>query len=371
MVRQQPAKKYETIKMIIGIADSLTLFFVLLVFVFSGYSIVLRNYLFPFSSNPYLRLLLFSAILGGGLGLISFPFQYFGGFRLEKRYNLTEQSFVSWLWEKVKAALVGLVLAVPLLLIFYYFLLNYPQTWWFWLAVVLFFFSVFLGRIAPQVIFPLFYKFEPLDDETLLQRMRTLANKVGFKLEGIYRFNLSKTTKKANAAFTGLGKSKRIILGDTLLDNLTVDEIEAIFAHEAGHYVHKHILIGILTATAGSFLSLYLAAVTYRYLVSSLQLNGLADLAALPLLSLILSVIAFLLNPLNNILSRYHERQADLYALRNCSDPQAFISGMQKLSALNLIDRKPHPVVEFLFHSHPSIDKRIAFAEAFIRENRG
>ena len=363
------AKHYEKIKLIISITDSLLVFIALLAFVCSGASSTLRNLINGIAQNPYLRLLLFSAAVGTGMALISFPFQFYSGYLMEKRYGLSPQSFASWLWEKTKTALVGLVVAVPLLLALYYFLLNYPQSWWLWLGAVLFFFSVFLGRIAPQVIFPLFYKFEPLDDQTLLQRMQSLADKVGFKLEGIFRFNLSKTTHKANAALTGLGKSKRIILGDTLLENFSTDEIEAVFAHEAGHFAHNHLLKGIITGTFTSFFSLYIGAVLYQAAVTYWQFNGQSDLAALPLLSLILSIISFILNPLSNALSRRHERQADLYALKHSSKPAAFISAMRKLSEINLIDRTPHPLVELLFHSHPSIEKRVAAAYEYIQQN--
>ena len=369
MSKIHSAKHYEKIKLIISISDSLLVFFVLLIFVFSGFSMMLRNWISGIVQNPYIRLLLFSAVVGTAMTLISFPFRFYSGYRMEKRYNLSPQSFASWLWEKTKALLVGLVIGVPLLLAFYYFLSNYPQSWWFWLGLVLFFFSVFLGRIAPQVIFPLFYKFEPLDDQALLQRMQRLADKVGFKLEGIFRFNLSKTTHKANAALTGLGKSKRIILGDTLLKNFNIDEIEAVFAHEAGHFAHKHLIKGILSGTFTSFFSLYIGAVLYQMAVTRWQFNGQADLAALPLLSLILSVISFILNPISNALSRHHERQADLYALKHSSNPAAFITAMRKLSEINMIDRTPHPLVEILFHSHPSVEKRVAAAEEYIQQN--
>ncbi|HID40367.1 MAG TPA: M48 family peptidase [Calditrichaeota bacterium] len=371
MTETQSAKRYESVKLILSLADSLLVLFTLLAFVVSGYSLTLRNWVVGSVQNPYIRLLLFSAVIGLGIALLSFPFQFYSSYWMEKRYNLSQQSFTSWIWEKTKAALVGLILAVPLLLVFYYFLLKYPQSWWLWLGLVLFFFSVFLGRIAPQVIFPLFYKFEPLNDESLLHRMQALANSVGFKLEGIFRFNLSKTTNKANAALTGLGKSKRIILGDTLLENFTMDEIEAVFAHEAGHFAHNHLIIGIVTATFTSFFSLYLGALLYQKAVVHGQFYGQADLAALPLLSIILSVISFILNPLTNALSRYHERQADLFALKHSSNPEAFISAMRKLSEMNLIDRTPHPVVEVLFHSHPPIKKRMAMAEKYIQQNRG
>ncbi len=236
------------------------------------------------------------------------------------------------------------------------------------MASVLFVFSVVIGRIAPQVIFPLFYKFELINDEDIVKRMKNLAKKGRFALSGVYRFNMSKTTKKANAAFTGLGKSKRIIIGDTLLDKFSIDEIEAVFAHEAGHYVHKHILIGIITGTLSSYITLYAAHLIYQYSIIKMGYQSPDDLAAILLLSIILTVISFITMPLFNALSRRHEYQADRYALQNSSNPQAFITSMQKLSKTNLTDKSPHPLVEFLFHAHPSTEKRIQAAEGEIED---
>ena len=227
----------------------------------------------------------------------------------------------------------------------------------------MFLFSVVIGRIAPLVIFPLFYKFEKLDDPGLLQRMEKLAKDGKFKLEGVYRFNMSKTTKKANAAFTGLGKSKRIILGDTLIEKFTQDEIESVFAHEVGHFVHKHLMIGVITGTISSYLSLFVAYKIYEAILNPIGYTGQADLAALPLLSLILTIISLVVSPLMNISSRRHERQADHYALEHSSVPIAFLTALKKLGETNLADESPHPVIEFLFHSHPSISRRLQFAK--------
>ncbi len=168
-----------------------------------------------------------------------------------------------------------------------------------------------------------------------------------------------------------MGKSRRIILGDTLLDEFTTDEIEAVFAHEVGHFVHGHLTKGIIRSTVLSFVSLFLAAQLYTALLSEMGFYGVSDLAALPLLSLIFSLFALITVPLENNISRRYERQADNYALQNSMQARAFISAMQKLSAMNLSDKEPHPWVEFLFHSHPSIKSRIEAAKKWIAESGG
>lgn len=359
----QKAKKYEKIKLGLSLFSTILSITVLVLFVVLGYASLLRDLVAVWFDNLYLQLLTFLFCIGAGYSVVSFPLSYFGGFWLEHHYNLSNQTFAGWIWERTKGFLVGIVLGVPILLIFYYFLLNYPETWWFWTATVLFFFSVILGKIAPHVIMPLFYKFEKLDDENLLTRMQNLAKKGKFALEGVYKFNMSKTTNKANAAFTGLGKSKRIIMGDTLLEKFDADEIESVFAHEVGHYAHKHIIQGVIVGTISSYISLYIAYLAYNIIVAYFGYKGVADLAALPVLSLIITVISLITAPLTNMLSRANERQADSFALKNSSNPHAFINALKKLAESNLADPSPHPLVEFLFHSHPSIEKRIKYAE--------
>jgi STE24 endopeptidase len=364
MANQQKAKQYERLHLILSLSETVLSLLLVIYFVVSGLSSTLDDLVSTWSSNPYVQLIVFLGIAGGSFSVILFPFSFISGFWLEHRYGLSNQTLFQWLWEKAKASMVGLVLFLPVVIVFYYFLRSYPDTWWIWTATILFLFSVVLGRIAPQVIFPLFYKFERLEDEQIVKRMKRLSEKGRFNLDGVYRFNMSKTTSKANAAFTGLGKSKRIILGDTLLETLSHDEIESVFAHEVGHYTHKHLLIGVVTGTITSYLSLFLADLIYEGAVNTYGFSGLDDLAALPMLTVILSILTFFISPVSNMLSRFHERQADRYALENSTDPGAFLTALEKLADKNLTDRTPSPVIEFLFHSHPSLEKRLRFAES-------
>ncbi len=367
--RDQRAKQYERVKLIVSIVESVLSFVAILLFVLTGLSLELRDWVQSFVSQPYVQFLLFMALAGGALSVLTLPFDFYSGFVLEHRYQLSNQTLWSWLKEKLKESLVGLAIGLPLALAFYFLLLNFPQTWWLWLGVVIFVFSVLLGRLAPQVIFPLFYKFEPLEDPELLKRMKRLAQIGQFNLQGVYRFNMSKDTKKANAAFTGLGKSRRIIIGDTLLENFSADEIEAVFAHEVGHFVHKHLYKLMALGTVQTFVGLFLVHKIYQMLVVRFGFTGPADLAALPLIALLLSLYFLLVSPLTNAVSRYYERQADRFALQHSSQPQAFAQALLKLSEQNLADPEPHPLVEFFFHSHPSIKKRVEMAERFIEKS--
>ncbi|MBI3579596.1 MAG: M48 family metalloprotease, partial [Ignavibacteriales bacterium] len=194
-------------------------------------------------------------------------------------------------------------------------------------------------------------------------KILALCKKVGMSVQGVFVFDMSKNTKKANAAFTGVGKSKRIILGDTLVANFTDDEIETIFAHELGHYKLKHIWVMMIVGTVSSFLGLYLTAVLYQTSLSWFGFSSIEQIAALPLLGLWLGLYSLITSPLSNMLSRAHERAADRFAIRTSNNKQAFMNALRKLAVVNLADTAPHPLIEFLFHSHPSIEKRIRAVE--------
>jgi STE24 endopeptidase len=241
--------------------------------------------------------------------------------------------------------------------------------WWFPLAIGLFIISVILGRIAPVVILPLFYKVTPIDNEDLKERIERLAKEAGIKVENVYKFDMSKNTKKANAAFTGLGKSKRILLGDTLLENFTPDEIETVIAHEMGHYKKKHIIKNIIIGTISSFLTLFLIAFLYENSLSWFGFNSITNIAALPILSLWAALIGLIQSPFGNILSRKYEYEADEYAVTATSKPIPYISTLEKLTEQNLGDKDPHPFVEWFFYSHPSIQNRINAVKKFINES--
>ena len=216
---------------------------------------------------------------------------------------------------------------------------------------------------------PLFYKVTPIDDEDLKSRINRLAKDAGIKVENVYKFNMSKNTKKANAAFTGIGKSKRILLGDTLLENYTKDEIETVIAHELGHYKKKHIIKNIIIGTAASFITLFLISYFYKISIYWFGFDKITIVAALPILSLWIMLIGLVQTPLTNILSRKYEYEADEYAASSTRKPAAFKSTLEKLTEQNLGDKDPHPFVEWFFYSHPSIKKRIYALEEFVEKN--
>lgn len=352
-------KRYHRYQLILTVTEFLVALLFLVLILAAGFAARLELWIRNYSQADYAILLLFILILGGLESILLLPLSFLSGYILEHRFNLSDQSLSSWIWEKTKGILVSTPLLLILLVVFYFLLSHYPVFWWLIMGTVMILFSVVLARLAPILIFPLFYKFKPLEDAELARKVTQLSQKVGLSVKGVFQFNLSKTTKKGNAAFTGIGKSKRIVLGDTLLERLDHPEILAILAHELGHFKLKHIWKSMGLSILLTYTGLYLVSRLYLTFADSLGFQP-AQIASLPLIALLLALYQFLTMPLTNAYSRFNERQADDFALELSAERSAFISGLNKLADQNLADRTPHPLVELLFYSHPPIQKRIA-----------
>jgi STE24 endopeptidase len=358
------AKKYSNTKLFISIGEGIASFVLAVLFIALGFSTRLETYLRNYSANDYVIFLFYTAAVGIASSILFSPVNYYTGFYLEHKYNLSNQTFFKWIWEGVKETLVALVIGVPLLILFYFVMRSFGLLWWLPFAVLMFIISVFLAQIMPVVILPIFYKVTPVDNESLKARIIALGKDAGLNVENVFKFDMSKNTKKANAAFTGLGKTKRILLGDTLLDNYTEDEIETVIAHELGHYKRKHIVKNIAIGTASSFLIFFLMAQLHFISLSWFGFNSITQIASLPLLALWGTLIGLAEQPLTNFISRRFEYEADDYAVKSTSKKEAFISTLEKLTEQNLGDKEPHPFVEWFFYSHPSIKNRISAIKA-------
>jgi STE24 endopeptidase len=360
------ARRYNRVHRWLGIADFILGFALLIVVLLTGWTGALRDIAYRAAYQNYtlavflyvLMLMVIGKLLGAGL-------DYYG-FRLEHRYNLSNQGLTAWLWDEAKGFLVGLVLGGIVVELLYSILRHFPQHWWLVAWAVFLGLFVLLAQLAPVILFPIFYKFEPLDNEDLKQRLVHLGERAGTRVRGVYKWNLSEKSKKANAALTGLGSTRRIILADTLLNNFSPDEIEAVLAHELGHHVHRHILKSIAMQAATTFVGFWAANWVLHYAVDRLHMfETLSDFANLPLLVLVSTVLSVLLLPALNAYSRHNERQADRYAFESIANVDPFISSMNKLAEQNLAERSPSKWVEWLFHSHPAISRRVAAAQAW------
>jgi len=362
------ARRYNRIRRWLEIADFVLGLVLLVVLLETGWSSSLRDLAYRAAFQNYtlavflylLMLMVVGKLLGLGLD--------FYGFRLEHRFQLSNQRLRAWGWDQVKAFLVGVVLAAIVTELLYFIIREVPQHWWLITWAVFLGLFVLLAQLAPVILFPIFYKFAPLQNEELKSRLVRLSEQAGTRVRGVYQWKLSEKSKKANAALTGLGTTRRIILADTLLENYSPDEIEAVLAHELGHQVHRHILKSIAVQAAITFVGFWTANEALQYAIDhSNKFTGLADFANLPLLALVSTVLSLLVLPALNAYSRYNERQADRYAFRSIVSVEPFISAMNKLADQNLAERTPSRFVEWFFHSHPATSRRVAAAEAWAK----
>jgi STE24 endopeptidase len=214
---------------------------------------------------------------------------------------------------------------------------------------------------------PLFNKYVPLGDEhkELEERLLQLARNANTKVKGVFKFDMSRRTKAANAALTGIGNTRRIVLGDTLINEFTLDEIETVLAHELGHHVHKDIPFLIAFGTLSTTLSLFIASLALNSAVGYFSFTSPADIAAFPALMLILSAYGLLTSPIDNAISRWRENMADDYALSSTKKNEAFASAFTRLANQNLGEIDPEKWVVFMFYSHPPLGERIEKARRF------
>ncbi len=307
------ARRYNSIRRWLGIADFLLGLLLMIILLITGWSAWLRDlaYLWGFQNYTLATFLYVLLLLAMGKTL-GFGLDYYG-FRLEREFQLSNQRLRAWIWDEVKGFLVGLILAAIVVELLYFTIRQSPLHWWLIMWALFMGLFILLAQLAPVILFPIFYKCEPLDNEDLRRRLVLLSERAGTRVRGVYRWKLSEKSKKANAALTGLGNTRRIILADTLLDHYAPEEIEAVLAHELGHHVHRHILKSIMVQAAITFAGFWAANWVLHYAVDQQMFEELSDFADLPLLVLVSALLSVLLMPAMNAYSRFNERQADLF----------------------------------------------------------
>jgi STE24 endopeptidase len=305
-----------------------------------------------------LPILLFVAILALGWELVSFPFNFYRNFLLDRKYGLASEPARTWVRDHLKALALGLVLAEIAGLGIYGAMRVAGAAWWLAAAALFAVAGLLLSRVAPVLLLPIFYQFRPLDREALRERLLTLSTRAGVRVLGAFEWGLGEKTSRANAALVGAGGTRRILVSDTLLKDYSDDEIEVILAHEIAHHVHHDLWTALALETgvvAGALLAAQLVVTRAGYAPS--------DPAALPLLVLAAATVSLLLTPLGTAWSRHNERRADRFALQLTGRHEAFISAMRRLGAQNLAEPAPSRPVLWFFHSHPTIAERIAAAK--------
>jgi STE24 endopeptidase len=367
----QEARDYNRIKRWLEIGDLVVSFGFLIVLLATGWTNVLSSLATRMGGEHYaLDLFFYVAFLSLISKALGFGLDFYS-FRLEHRFNLSNQRLGSWIKDEIKGWILGLVMATFLAEIVYALIRTSPQYWWILAWLVFVPVIIFFNQVAPVVLYPMFYKYAPLQNEELKSRLTRLGERAGTRVRGVYEWKLSEKSKKANAELAGLGNTRRIILADTLLENYSNDEIEAILAHELGHHVHRHMPKSIVVMSLMTLAAFWSANEVLRYAIDERRMfQHLADFANLPLLALVASGISLVLMPAINAYSRFKERQADLYCWKSVTDVTPYITAMEKLGKQNLSESHPSRLVELLFHSHPPISKRIAAAETWAKNHR-
>jgi STE24 endopeptidase len=365
--KQKQAKEYARIRRRLWLVDTALSALYAILWLALGWSIALRDWLSSFTDNQWIIVALFVAIFGGISAILTLPLGYYSGFVLPHRFGQSNQSFKDWVIDQLKGLAIGAPIGLILLELLYLALRVTGDMWWLWAAAGMLFFTVLLANLAPILIMPLFNKYIPLGDEhkELADRLLDLARRANTRVKGVFKFDMSKRTNAANAALTGIGNTRRIVLGDTLINEFSTDEIETVLAHELGHHVHRDIPFLMAFGTLSTTLSLYIASLALDWAVGYFGFAGPADIAAFPVLLLIFGAYGLITMPIENAVSRWRENMADDYALESTGKKEAFASAFTRLANQNLGEVDPEKWVVWLFYSHPPLGERIEKANSW------
>lgn len=354
-------RDYTVEKTRFGIVSSVFDRIILLIFLFGGLLDLYNSWVFSMNL-PFLfsGLAFFLPLLYAEMAL-SIPFSLYNTFKIEKGYGFSTMTFGLWAKDAVKSLLISTILMGFVISTGLYLIQGSPDLWWLWLWCFFLAFGIFMMYISPYVIEPLFYKFTPVKDETLERGIRDLMGKAGIKVSRVFKMDASRRTRHTNAYFTGIGKVKRIVLYDTLMETMNHDELLSVLAHEAGHWKKRHIFKNILLTQGIALIVLY---ISYKVLRSDILLNlfNIKEdtlFAKMVILGFLGSLVTFPLSPLFLYLSRRHEREADRFSYELTEDDRGMISALVKLSKDNLSNLHPHPLYALFHYSHPPVLERI------------
>lgn len=339
---------------------------VLLIILGTGLSRRMRDVAMRWGKKPFASTVIFVALFSVVSAILTFPLDWYSGFSVPHRFDLSNQTFGAWLWEGIKTLGVGILMGAPLIGLAMMAIRESPKRWWLMLWAGTLPVTIFLIVIYPLVIDPLFNKFEPLRDEKLRAELLELASRAGIEGGRVYQVDKSKQTKTLNAYVNGIGPSKRIVMWDTLLNKMNRDEVLFVMGHEMGHYVMHHVWKLLAFTMVVLFFVFWMGKHVVDWAVArwgpGWGFDSPADPAAIPLLALILSVILFLLSPVFNANTRRVEHQADVFALELTRLNEAGARAFIKLAEESKSDPEPHRLIEFWRYSHPALHRRIDFA---------
>ena len=363
--KQASARRYDREKRLIGLGSSVWSMAVMVLFYLS-----LSHWLafLDFGGSLVLAFFVYTAIFQMMLWIAGLPWDFYGGFLHEHRWGFSNQSWKSWLWEQVKSLLLTAVLLWLLLGILLWVFYRFPRWWWLIAGLSASAVGVIFATLFPVLILPLFHKYEPIIDPDLVSALEKILAREGLKPGGFFKEDISRKTKKENAFLAGLGKTRRVVLGDNLLEQMDRAEIESIIAHEVGHYRHRHIWKNIIMGTLEQTVFFFLLDIIMRALFPVFLTSTRHNLALLPVFLLVLGGLSgVLFGPLTQAISRFFERQSDDYALRNIPEAGAFKKALAGLANRNLSNAYPAWWVKWLYYSHPPVGERLERADTFER----
>lgn len=363
--KQRQAKEYQKKKIIFKLVGSAIFLTYFLVLIFSDLSLIIKGKILQFTNSEWQVIAIYIFFVLTAYDLISLPLEFYTSYTFEHKYHFCTQTVGNWFKDHLKSYILSLGFAILIVEGIYWAIRAFPTIWYLIVSVFAILLIILLGYLSPILLTPLFFKLKKIEeDNELAQRLHRMCKKVNTKVKGVYEINFSSKTTKANAYLTGLGNTRRIVIADNLLDNFTVDEAEVVFAHELGHHIHRDILklifwSGLMCLGGFYFVSIILEKVSlyFRY--------GISDIANFPILALSMSILLFLFGLPFNFYSRKREKAADYFALKITKKADAFITSMAKFTNRDLADAHPHPFIEFLLYTHPSIGKRINYAQEF------
>ena len=369
--KRKVAKQYENIKLAFDTVNGtlIPIAFCTILFL-SGTSNQLAISLGFMSSSYWVSLWTYLVVFVITLQLVTLPIGFYSGYVVDHRFHLSTQTIRDWVADELKGLGVELVFGILAGTVLY-FLIGSIRLWWIAAAFVFAIFSIVVSIILPFVILPIFYRVSPLSDAKLKEDLLQMTNKaVVGNIDRVLVADESRKSIRANAFFSGVGKSKSIVLFDTLLNSFTHREILTVVAHELGHYVNKDIWIEAVTSGMLIVPPFFIANLAMRFAISTRTLTSLIDPAGFPLILTILIGLNFVLQPISNAISRTVERRADEFALKVANDPEAQASTERRLADLALGVDNPHRLIEILFYTHPPASKRIKLAEEWTKRHR-
>ncbi|MBI1978718.1 MAG: M48 family metallopeptidase [Candidatus Aenigmarchaeota archaeon] len=362
--KRRIAKSYRRGKLLFYFLSLLISLVTGLTVLFSGLNITIREFVLQYP----LPTLFYGFLILSIFTITGFPVALYSTFVYDHKFKLARYKLSGWFKDYLKGNLISYILSL-IMIWFLYFSIRTFSLWWIFAGIFYIIFSLIMNYVYPLIIVPFMWKTEPYTDKAMKQKILNLCRKLGVaKIRNVFVIKESEKTVRPNAFFYGIGNQQKIALFDNLLNDFTKDEVEAVVGHELGHYINKDIIRGLILEAIIVFPAFFIIDYLVGVFAPMLSIQGIGDLASLPLIGMINGALAFLLMPLVNAHSRWRESQADEFALKHVRKPVAQVSLEKRLADLHLAELKVHPLTEFWLLSHPSTIKRIKMAEEWKRK---